>query len=161
MNDDPTPTDADDEPLPPRLRGDLQRLWPDVQVPPSLDSDILSRAKADYARRIRFRPVFRWVAAAAAMAAAVTLVFVVRMALVAPVRHVVKQGDARGDVNGDGKVNMLDAYILARRIKAGAKPEKAWDVNGDGVVNQQDVDWIANASVSLGSDTAKQGGATR
>ncbi len=53
-----------------------------------------------------------------------------------------------GDVNGDGKVDILDAYLVARAIATHASLNPAWDVNRDGVVDQKDVDWIANTSVA-------------
>jgi hypothetical protein len=170
MKDDRTPPDFDDDSLPARLRDDLLRLSPAVDVPRSLDSAILSRAKAEYARRIRFRLVYRWAAVAAAMAACIGIVVTVRVALVSsrsPVANVqphtseVASSPVPGDINGDGKVDMLDAYILARRIAAGAARQPGWDVNGDGKVDQQDVDWIANASVRVDPGTRSRKGALR
>ena len=55
----------------------------------------------------------------------------------------------REDLTGDGKVDVLDAFFLARQIKNGGPLDLKWDVNGDGVVDQRDVDWIASKAVSL------------
>jgi len=53
------------------------------------------------------------------------------------------------DVNRDGRVDVLDAFALARAVDAGdRKPE--WDVNRDGAVDEGDVDAVALAAVSLG-----------
>jgi hypothetical protein len=52
-----------------------------------------------------------------------------------------------GDLNGDGKVDMLDALIEAERVKAGAG--QGIDFNGDGRVDSRDVDAIAMSAVRL------------
>jgi hypothetical protein len=46
-------------------------------------------------------------------------------------------------------VTILDAYSLARQLKANGHPDKSWDVNHDGVVDQRDVDQLADQSVRL------------
>jgi hypothetical protein len=51
------------------------------------------------------------------------------------------------DLNGDGKVDVIDALILANQLKSGAIHEA--DVNGDGAVDQKDVQEIAARSVHL------------
>jgi hypothetical protein len=55
-----------------------------------------------------------------------------------------------GDINGDGRVDILDAFALARAVGAGGGSNNRWDVNGDGVVDDRDVDRLARAAVSLG-----------
>jgi hypothetical protein len=54
---------------------------------------------------------------------------------------------AREDLNHDGRVDILDAFQLARELRAGKKP--AVDLNGDGVVDERDADVIATRAVSL------------
>jgi hypothetical protein len=53
------------------------------------------------------------------------------------------------DVNRDGRVDVLDAFALARAVEAGVG-SPAWDVNRDGAVDESDVDAVALAAVSLG-----------
>jgi hypothetical protein len=53
------------------------------------------------------------------------------------------------DINGDGKLNILDAYAMAKALKAGGVKGKAWDQNGDGQVNARDVRSLALAAVAL------------
>jgi hypothetical protein len=65
---------------------------------------------------------------------------------------------AKGDVNGDGVVNMVDALALARHVRAGDRAEKGWDVNGDGVVDARDADAVAVAAVSLKQSVAARRG---
>ncbi len=56
---------------------------------------------------------------------------------------------AEADLNRDGQVNLLDAYLLQRRIEMQARLESAWDLTRDGVVDQRDVQAIATKSVKL------------
>jgi Dockerin type I domain len=153
MHNDPTSPDDADSALPPRLHEALARLDAPIDIPPTLDAEILSRAKADYARRLRFRLAARWVAAGASLAAAVAIVFIVRATLLHPPPPL-----AKGDINGNGKVDMLDAYVLAKHLAAGDKIDPKWDMNGDGVVDQRDVDWIANHAVQINPVNAGTGG---
>jgi predicted anti-sigma-YlaC factor YlaD len=53
------------------------------------------------------------------------------------------------DVNRDGRVDVLDAFALARAVEAG-DGRSTWDVNRDGAVDEGDVDAVALAAVSLG-----------
>jgi hypothetical protein len=56
---------------------------------------------------------------------------------------------AREDLNRDGRVDILDAFQLAREIQSGAVPATITDLNNDGVVDRQDADIIAMHSVKL------------
>jgi hypothetical protein len=51
------------------------------------------------------------------------------------------------DRNGDGKVDILDALVLANQIKT--QPPDKGDLNGDGAIDEQDVRAIAIRSVRL------------
>jgi hypothetical protein len=53
-----------------------------------------------------------------------------------------KKCPARGDVNGDCKVNLVDFSIVAYWYKRQSPPAKV-DVNGDGIVNLTDVSIMA------------------
>jgi hypothetical protein len=53
------------------------------------------------------------------------------------------------DLNRDGKLDILDAYLLAKRLADQQPLAKEWDVNGDGVINGKDVDAVALAAVKL------------
>ena len=54
-----------------------------------------------------------------------------------------------GDINRDGRLDILDAYLLQRRIETAAKIESQWDLTRDGQVDQRDVQAIAAESVKL------------
>src|SRR5947209_12920419 len=142
------PINPADPDLPPRLREAIARLYDvPVRVPPEVDERVLSAARAGYARRSRSWRVVRWIGGAAAAAAVVALA--VRMTVHSstgpnPARPQVARV---GDVNGDGKVDILDSFVVARRLADKQPVQPTWDVNGDGVVDQKDVDFIAHMAV--------------
>ena len=93
-------------------------------------------------RRARRRVLTPWLAAAASFALGA---WVVQTLL-----HHNPAGPAslaREDVNGDGRVDILDALALSRQIDRGAAGR--FDINGDGRVDQQDVQAVAAHAVKL------------
>ena len=57
--------------------------------------------------------------------------------------------EGRADIDGNGRVDILDAFRLARSIEARGPVDRKWDLNGDGRVDQADVDLVACAAVRL------------
>jgi len=53
------------------------------------------------------------------------------------------------DLNGDGVVDMLDAFALARELRDDPASHPQFDFNGDGVLDQQDVQALAARAVRL------------
>lgn len=53
------------------------------------------------------------------------------------------------DLNGDGVVDMLDAFALAREIQLNPASHPQLDLNRDGVVDERDVNALAARAVSL------------
>lgn len=124
----------DDPQAPERLIEGLRALYA-RPVPREVDDTILSAARRRMVA-VRRRPrILRWVAAGAVAAAA----------LVAVVASLFHESERRPVA---GRVTILDAFALARRIEAGA-PLPADDVNHDGRVNRADVDHLAMAAVAL------------
>lgn len=130
-----------------------------VPVPEEIDRRILwtARKQALEVRRSARRPR-RWtggVAAAAAvlLAGLATMLQLARDSNPAPI-DVAQTAPITGsadlamatDVDGDGRVDILDAFALARAIdrRAGV------DVNGDGDIDDRDVDVVAQRAVALG-----------
>lgn len=150
---------ADHLTLPSGLREGLARAaGPTVRIPPAMDAKILNEAKRAYARRSRWRGVAWRVGIAGGLAAAVLVVLM----LAGVFHHHTRSAVAKaGDINGDGHIDILDAYIVAHRLSTGAKTPPTWDVNGDGIVDQRDVDWIAASAVRIsppaGSATGEGG----
>jgi hypothetical protein len=142
--------------MPGPLAAEIQAAYRrDVSVPPSLDAAILSEAKAGFARRRRFRLVLRGAAVAAAAAVVVMAVQLKHapsspspIAIVAPASPQQPAPIAPGeDVDRNGKVDILDAFVVAKLIEVQGELVRKYDVNGDGKVDQADVDRIAVVAV--------------
>ncbi|HKA89667.1 MAG TPA: dockerin type I domain-containing protein [Haliangiales bacterium] len=125
-----------DDDLAPRLREALG--GPALAIPPETDA-FLEDAARMAARRLSARRRRRVLLAAipAAAAAALALFLTLR----AP-------RDAR-DVNGDGRIDILDAFALARAIERGGALRPEWDFNGDHAIDRADVDLCAHRAVEL------------
>jgi hypothetical protein len=151
-----TPEESRNEsqPEPPeRLAEDLRTLYrPPTAVPPELDEKILAGARRRLAQRRRPRAAWRWSAAAAAAAVLLVSVWILdplglrRLPAPLVVRSTITM---REDADRDGRVDILDAFLVARRLESGEGVERSWDVTGDGAVDQTDVDAIALAAVRL------------
>jgi len=148
---DPNP-DATDQDLPPRLRDAIARMHRvEVPVPVELDQTILADAKRSFLGRRRAWMLIGRLSIGIATAALVAIA--VRVFVAAPSSHpptaMVQPPKLYqiADVNHDGRVDILDAYIVARTIARHEPLDPAWDINGDGVVDQKDVDLIATLAV--------------
>ena len=138
--------DADEPRLPARLSEDLKALYvPSRIIPPQIDASILAAARehlADAAQSRRIVQYPRWLAAAAVVALAAVLASLWFSTRRSPEL-------AREDLNRDGRVDVLDAFALARRLQQGAAADRLFDINGDGVVDQKDIEAIAVRAVKL------------
>lgn len=135
----------DPESLPSRVVEALRASEPQPTVPPQLDAAILASARIAIRRRARSRWIIRAVVASGAAAAVVAIGF--RWST-----HPDRQPQVafvREDLNRDGRVDILDAFYLARKLDAAGAPDKSQDVNGDGKVDRSDVDAIAAAAVRV------------
>ena len=142
--------------LPPRLREALVRLHdPGIAVPAMMDDAILTQARRTFHQRRQRWTAARWAASVAAAAA------IIAVAL----RVFTYQGNGNGqtgtprpqlaqlaDINHDGRVDIVDAYVVARKIARHEPLDPTWDVNGDGVIDEKDVDLIAHLAVQVGGD---------
>ncbi len=144
-----------------------------IFVPPSVDEAVLAKAREHLAeststpgtRSIRaalakaraylaefnpmpfaWRPLAPWAALAASLAIGAWLAHT----LTKPASNA--DGGAafaREDLNHDGKVDILDALVLAREIEQGQEPGAQLDLNGDGVIDRRDAEVIAKQAVNL------------
>jgi hypothetical protein len=146
MNGD-RPNEPEDVPGPPRLAAALAALHQErVFIPPQVDEAILPQAREHLGkgarRSARRRVLAPWLAAAASLAIGA---WVSQTLLLhkpdAPASL------AREDINGDGRVDILDALALARKIDRGTASQ--FDINGDNRVDRQDVDAVAARAVKL------------
>jgi hypothetical protein len=81
------------------------------------------------------------------MAAAFVLAGFVTITLLNHSRRSGTRNFAREDLNHDGRVDILDAFQLARELKSGKAPKM--DLNADGHTDASDVEVLARRSVSL------------
>jgi hypothetical protein len=111
-----------------------------ILVPSSIDQAVLSDVKTHFrqTRRER-RQITRiaWLAAAACVA----------LLALFGLRHLSQGRYERADIDHNGRVDILDAFALARRIEQ--SPPHGVDINKDGLVNKADVDAIAAQAVKL------------
>lgn len=130
----------------PALGDALSKAWPAPAVPPSVDREVLDAASLRFGR-VRARR--RWWRRATTVSAAAAILVV---ALVGIDRRTPEPDSGKpagiADVDGDGRVDIVDAYVLDRARRAGSPPG-AMDVNRDGRVDVRDVDAVARRAVSL------------
>ncbi|HSV99962.1 MAG TPA: dockerin type I domain-containing protein [Sedimentisphaerales bacterium] len=63
--------------------------------------------------------------------------------------HHQSAAERRLDLDGNGRVDILDAFRLAKGIESRGPTTAEWDVNGDGRIDRDDVDDVAFAAVRL------------
>ena len=139
-----------------KLEANLEELFkPPVGVPSEVDRAVLDRAYKHFRKipaasgRRKFDRAWFWRAAAAA--AVVILAFsldLTKRVERTGQRSVTAKAQAV-DIDQNGRVDILDAFKLARQIESAGPTERNWDVNGDGLVDRHDVDMVALAAVRL------------
>ena len=134
---------------PPTLISALKRLpQARVFIPATVDEAVMRTARRHLSQRtergFKWSYMVRW---GIAIAAVVLLLAMIPQFMRKPGAGGVL---VRGDINHDGQVDILDAFALARELKAGAHPSRQLDINGDGVVDERDVAALAARAVSLG-----------
>jgi hypothetical protein len=138
--------DASEPRIPARLAAELKALYaPPRLVPPQVDASVLGKARRYLAKMRGLRPVIRfpqWLAAAAVVALAALI-----GSLLFPSK--LRTSLAREDINRDGRVDVLDAFALARQLQRGAITDQKFDFNADGVVDQKDIDAVAARAVKV------------
>jgi len=151
----------DEVDLPASLRDDLKRLYtPARPMPAEMDETIRFAAHQRLGDSRRTR---RWAWVGGAVAACFAIFAVqhviqpsrapqvvqISSELSRPQRPSSPGAPLREDVDGSGRVDILDAFVLARRIDGGAGVSESFDLTGDGQVNRFDVDAVAMAAVRL------------
>ena len=137
--------------IPEKLAGDLRGLFAhDVAVPGDVERAILGSARRSLVGRRRIIAIERLTAGVAAAAAAAAAVYFLAVRNPEPIsKGEPVVASLAADVDGNGRVDILDAFLLARRLEASEPVSRALDLNGDGVVDEKDVDAIAQAAVKL------------
>jgi hypothetical protein len=149
------------ERVPERLRRDLRDLFAAPgAVPPQIDRAIMGQARRQLAKPRRVVLRLRWAGGIAA--AAVIVIGVVLLNPKSPISnpHSPRPGlaEGRADIDHNGRVDILDAFRLARQIASGGAMDSRWDLNADGRVDQGDVDQVAAAAVRLEPGFQAHGG---
>jgi len=153
----------------PKLLEDFNALFkPQFSVPPELDRAIIDQANRHLVQRHWRHRVFRHISLWRIAAAAAVIIFAFSLNLTekpgpSTSRTVLVKAQAV-DIDRNGRVDILDAFKLARHIESAestkthlspvssrgqALQKQAWDINGDGLVNRNDVDSVALAAVRL------------
>jgi hypothetical protein len=133
------------------FRGDLGRVFgPPGEVPAAVDRAVAEAARRHFARRRRRLWWVRWAAPAAAAAAVIALcVWLPGHRAPAPHAARVAAEIQQADIDRNGRVDILDAFRLARHIESAGPMNEMWDINGDGLIDRADVERVAQAAVRL------------
>ena len=86
----------------------------------------------------RVRRWHKWLPLAASITIAAVILFFARAERV-----------VAGDINRDGALDVIDAMLLAERVRRGERPARNADVNGDGRVDARDSEEILARVVDL------------
>jgi len=135
---------------PARLLAALKRLPQEpVFIPPTLDEAVLRAARRHLEKPRPERVVWlRWMpwVAAAAIVLLAALPQLINRHRARPAGYSALAG---GDLNHDGRMDILDAFALARQLKQGGPRNPQGDVNSDGVIDERDVAVMAERAVKL------------
>lgn len=163
MNDERKPDDAEIG-LPDSVRAALKnRYGPVPSVPSEIDKAILADARRHFeqhgpatlrpARRRRVS-AWQWTVIASTVAAACVVLVALRTPDPNQASNVAARSDAatvfdelRGDVDLNGRVDILDAFAMARQFRDG--DPVARDFNLDGRFDELDIDLVAREAVKL------------
>src|SRR5438445_10722491 len=127
----------DDEALraPPKLVAGLVRLPRGrIFIPRTIDEAVLREARRHLTKPDR--PKFPWRRLILRFAAAVAMVLLLAYVFIRHGSAFRPPIFAREDLNHDGRVDILDAFALARQLKSDPAPGASQDINGDGVVDE-------------------------
>ena len=141
-----------DDQLPPELRRHLRSLDErPVALRPDADAAIRDQIRAHIGRS-RWHRVWRWPAGIAAAAAVVLAVVLIKSHQTPPDPGAQAAAAIENDFDGNGRVDVLDAFLVARHLETRVPLPAKFDVNRDGVVDHLDADRLASLAVSLTDD---------
>ena len=126
---------------------------PQFSIPPEVDRAVLDRAYQHLTQKHWSHHILRHISIWRIAAAAAVIIFAFSLNLTQKSGPTTSQSlleEARAvDIDRNGRVDILDAFKLARYVESTGRAEKKWDINGDGLVNSNDVDLVASAAVRL------------
>jgi len=118
-----------------------------IFIPRTVDEAVLREARRKLAKSES--PKFPWRRLIPHFAMAAALVALLAYGFIRNGSRSLAPVFAREDLNHDGRVDILDAFALARQLKAGPVSGPGRDINGDGVGDERDVETIAAQAVRL------------
>lgn len=138
-----------------KLSADLNALFePKAGIPSEVDRAVMDRAhkhlvplQSGKGKRLRIHWGWRIAAAAAVIILAFSL-DLTKQPEPTTERLALSKIQAV-DIDRNGRVDILDAFKLAKHIESAGRIEAGWDFNGDGLVDRHDVDMVAFAAVRL------------
>jgi len=133
---------------------DLNILFkPQFSIPPEVDSAVLDKANQCFTHKHWGYHILQHINIWRIAAAAAVIIFAFSLNLTrdsGPTSSRSLSEEARAvDIDENGRVDILDAFKLARYVESAERTEKKWDINGDGIINSNDVDLVALAAVRL------------
>jgi len=153
----------------PKLSEELNIIFkPQFSVPTEVDRAIIDKAHQHLIPKHWRHRIFHHISLWRIAAAAAVIIFAFSLNLTekpgpSTSRTVLVEAQAV-DIDRNGRVDILDAFKLARHIESAdrsktnlspvsstgqALRKQGWDINGDGLVNRNDVDSVALAAVRL------------
>jgi hypothetical protein len=143
---------ADETPIPAKLAAAFRRPQARrVFVPPTVDEAVLRAARNHFApgRQSRRGELWFWLRWPAVAVACVLLFALIYRASQPGSPTVSTPVYAREDLNRDGRVDILDAFLFARQLESGFTTATIADLNYDGVIDRRDAEVIAAQAVKL------------
>ncbi|MBW7990348.1 MAG: hypothetical protein FVQ84_10090 [Planctomycetes bacterium] len=133
---------------------DLNILFkPQFSIPPEVERAVMDRAYQHFTQKHWSHRILRHISIWRIAAAAAVIILAFSLNLTQKPGPTTSQsllGEARAvDIDRNGRVDILDAFKLARYVESAERTETKWDINGDGLVNSNDVDMVASAAVRL------------
>jgi hypothetical protein len=146
----PEPDHSDLEPQYAKLAEALRKLeLPSQAGFPTLDEALRQAAIHHFERRSRRRMAMLGMGGGA-VAAGIALAIILRSSpAVTP-----PQQFAVGDIDANGRVDILDAFMLARTLAHGKAADDRADLSGDGRIDDADVQAIAAMAVSISTGSS-------
>lgn len=149
------PENESQDSLPTGLARDLRSTFAGrIGVPKHVDARIAAMARQAFVRQRRRRLLIGWVSGVTAVAAAIVLAVWLGspagwLAAPTPSAPPAQITQAMPALDRSRKIDILDAFALARRLERPGRIDESWDANGDGTVDRRDVEVLAARSVSL------------
>ena len=137
-----------------KLSEDFNILFkPQFSIPPEIDRAVLDKAHQHFTQKHWSHHILRHISIWRIAAAAAVIIFAFSLNLTQKPGPTTSQSllvEARAvDIDENGRLDILDAFKLARYVESAERTETKWDINGDGLVNSNDVDLVASAAVRL------------